>query len=104
MWAKALYEGKVFSEESLEQMLEPVSEEAGYGMGAQIWETEWGPIYGHGGIFPGYQTQMIYVPELKCSIAMQVNADRLSGKLGGSMLEFVFSFVPIITYGYQNTL
>ena len=102
VFAKVLYEGELFSQESLNSMLEPANGTyrlpvgSGYGFGVQLWETEWDLIYGHGGIFPGYQTEMIYVPKLKCSIAMHVNADRLSGKLGGSMLEFMFSFIPII--------
>lgn len=84
MWAKTLYEGKVFSKrESLEAMLTPVSASSGrgggrgneYGLGVQIRDSKWGRTYGHSGWFPGYLSEMEYFPEQKAAISIQFNTD-----------------------------
>lgn len=78
-WAKALYEGKVFGKASLAQMLagDEVREGlgSGYGLAAQIWKTDFGTSYGHGGWFPGYLSQMEYFPDQRISVAIQFNTD-----------------------------
>ncbi|MFC1725001.1 serine hydrolase domain-containing protein [candidate division KSB1 bacterium] len=101
-WAKVLYEGKVFSRETLTEMLKPYDfrtgqpSETGYGLGVFVFNSPFGKMYGHGGIFPGYQTEMIYLPDLKCSIAMQVNADIFSGKINGRLISFIMRALPVI--------
>jgi len=40
-----------------------------------ISETEFGPAYGHGGWFPGYRTSMVYYPNYKIAVAIQINTD-----------------------------
>ncbi len=55
-----------------------------------------GLIYGHGGFFPGYETQMSYFPKWKIALTVQVNADSLSGKLDGSLNQFIEQLVPIL--------
>ena len=64
-----------------------------------IHRSQYGFVYGHGGFFPGYQTEMEYVPELKCAFVIQVNADPFSGKIKGSLAGFISEFFPII-YNY----
>ncbi len=46
-----------------------------YGMGVMIRDSKWGPVYGHGGWFPGYRTELAYFPERKTAIAVQFNTD-----------------------------
>ena len=101
-WVVNLYEGRVFSRSSLDEVLQTVSYEtgepafSGYGLGVQTWESDWGLIYGHGGIFPGYQTQIEYIPQLKCGMALQVNADRFSGRLNQTLHELIGQFLPLV--------
>ena len=76
-WAKLLYEGKAFPSELLPRMLDGVPAKLGpntrYGLGVILRETRLGPIYGHSGFFPGYATEMLYVPSLRTAAAIQVN-------------------------------
>jgi D-alanyl-D-alanine carboxypeptidase len=78
-WAKAMYEGKAFDVSLVPQMLEGVSapmlgKETKYGLGAIIRPTRVGLTYGHSGFFPGYMTDMMYFPEHKIAVAVQVNS------------------------------
>ena len=77
-WAKMIYEGKAFSPDLLPQVLEGVSapmlgRESKYGLGVIIRQTTAGTSYGHSGFFPGYVTDMMYFPEHKVAVAVQVN-------------------------------
>ncbi len=76
-WASLLYQGKVFQSSLLTSMLEGVpaklGPEAKYGLGVIIRPTPLGISYGHSGFFPGYITEVMYFPELKTAIAVQVN-------------------------------
>jgi D-alanyl-D-alanine carboxypeptidase len=77
-WAKMFYEGKAFSPDLLPQVVEGVSapmlgRESKYGLGAIIRKTPAGTSYGHSGFFPGYMTDMMYYPEQKIAVAVQVN-------------------------------
>jgi D-alanyl-D-alanine carboxypeptidase len=84
LWAKALYEGKVFRKpETLQLLLTGVDSSGGrggakgskYGLGVQIRESPWGTSYGHGGWFPGYLSELEYFPSKKTAIAVQFNTD-----------------------------
>ena len=77
-WAKLMYEGQAFDRSLLPQMLEGVAapmlgRETRYGLGVIIRTTRLGKAYGHSGFFPGYMTDMIYFPDDKVAIAVQVN-------------------------------
>lgn len=76
-WAKLLYEGKAFDASLLPFMLDGVATDMGpeirYGLGVVIRPTAWGPSYCHGGIFPGYRSVIVYVPEKRISVALQLN-------------------------------
>jgi D-alanyl-D-alanine carboxypeptidase len=101
-WAKMLYEGKVINPASLEKMLQTVNtytekpNKFGYGLGVQVWESEAGLVYGHGGIFPGYQSQMEYFPRYKFSLALQVNMDRTVLEQAKFMHKHVSMFIPLV--------
>lgn len=89
-WAKAMYEGKAFSADLLPQMLDGVPAKLGrdtkYGLGVIIRPTQIGLTYGHSGFFPGYMTDMMYFPESKISIAVQVNSS-VPQNFGGKSLS-----------------
>ena len=96
-WAKMIYEGKAFSPDLLPQVLDGVSapmlgRETKYGLGVIIRKTAAGTSYGHSGFFPGYLTDMMYFPEHKVAIAVQVNTSvgRSLGKpLGRVLVEMM---------------
>ena len=78
-WAKLMYEGKAFDKSLLPEMLDGVSapmlgRETKYGLGVIIRPTRTGLTYGHSGFFPGYMTDMMYFPDTKISVAVQVNS------------------------------
>lgn len=96
-WAKMIYEGKAFSPDLLPQVLDGVSapmlgRETKYGLGVIIRKTALGTSYGHSGFFPGYMTDMMYFPEQKIALAVQVNTSvgRSLGKpLGRVLVEMM---------------
>jgi D-alanyl-D-alanine carboxypeptidase len=98
-WSKALYEGRAFDASLMPQVLDGVPAKLGpgvkYGLGVIIRETEAGPVYGHSGFFPGYLTEMVYFPDLKAAVAVQVNtsAPRSTGK---PLFRFLTDFADII--------
>jgi len=79
-WAAILYTGEAFDAPYLETMLETVP--AGqlgpgreYGLGVIVTPTDLGPLQGHDGFMPGYETAMGYLPEVGIAAAVQVNSD-----------------------------
>ncbi|MFZ1699735.1 MAG: serine hydrolase [Pyrinomonadaceae bacterium] len=86
-WAKMIYEGKAFHSSLLPQVLDGVDapmlgRTTKYGLCAIIRPTPAGITYGHSGFFPGYMTDMMYFPETKVAIAVQVNTS-VGRDLGG---------------------
>jgi D-alanyl-D-alanine carboxypeptidase len=99
-WAKAMYEGKAFSKNMLEEMLKGVDSpqlgrDAKYGLGVIIRPTSKGLTYGHSGFFPGYFTEMMYFPKEKIAIAVQVNSSvpRDIGRPLGRMIIEAFEII-----------
>ena len=96
-WARMFYEGKAFSPDLVPQVVEGVAapmlgRESKYGLGAIIRKTPAGTSYGHSGFFPGYMTDMMYFPEHRIAVAVQVNTSvgRSLGKpLGRVLVEVV---------------
>lgn len=94
-WAKLMYEGKAFDASLLPEMLAGVSapmlgKETKYGLGVIIRPTRAGLTYGHSGFFPGYMTDMMYFPEHKIAVAVQVNSSvpqNLGKPLGRVLVE-----------------
>lgn len=77
-WAKMIYEGKAFSSDLLPEVLQGVpapmlGRETKYGLGVIIRQTPASVSYGHSGFFPGYMTDMMYFPEHRVAVAVQVN-------------------------------
>ncbi len=93
-WAKIMYEGKAFDPSLLPLMLDGVPAKLGrdakYGLGVIIRPTQAGLSYGHSGFFPGYMTDMMYFPEQKMAVAVQVNTSvpqDLGKPLGRVLIE-----------------
>jgi D-alanyl-D-alanine carboxypeptidase len=77
-WAKLYFEGKAFDDSLMPQVLDGVAapmlgRDTKYGLCAIIRKTAAGTTYGHSGFFPGYLTDVMYFPEQKIAVAVQVN-------------------------------
>ncbi len=102
-WAKMMYEGKAFDPSLLPQVLDGVSapmlgRETKYGLGVIIRTTQAGKSYGHSGFFPGYVTDMMYFPDSRIAVAVQVNtsAPQTLGKpLGRVLVEMAQIISPV---------
>jgi D-alanyl-D-alanine carboxypeptidase len=98
-WGKVLYEGKAFDASMMAPFLDGVPARLGpetkYGLGVIIRPTALGVTYGHSGFMPGYQTELMYFPELKTSIAVQVNSS-VPRSTGKSLRAFVTDFATLI--------
>jgi D-alanyl-D-alanine carboxypeptidase len=77
-WARELYAGDALPKKSLDEMLQSTTtgEGAGYGLGVEIARSKWGKSYGHDGEFPGYLSEMRYLPKYKLAVAFQINSDQ----------------------------
>ena len=86
-WAKLYFEGSAFDGSLMPQVLEGVAapmlgRDIKYGLCVIIRKTAAGTSYGHSGFFPGYVTDMMYFPDRKIAIAVQVNTS-VPGVFGG---------------------
>ncbi len=86
-WGRELYAGRALSPAARKIMLDAavparLGPETKYGLGVIVRPaTPVGLAWGHSGFFPGYQTELIYLPELGLSLAIQINtsAPRATG-------------------------
>jgi len=72
-----MYEGRAFDPALLPRMLDGVPARLGpdtrYGLGVIIRRTPLGETWGHSGFFPGYATELVYLPDAKVAVAVQAN-------------------------------
>jgi D-alanyl-D-alanine carboxypeptidase len=99
-WVKLIYEGKAYSADLLPQALDGVpapmlGRDVKYGLGTIIRKTAIGTSYGHSGFFPGYLTDMMYFPDKKIGIAVQVNTS-VQQSLGRPLGRVVVEMVGVI--------
>jgi D-alanyl-D-alanine carboxypeptidase len=98
-WGKILYEGRAFPPEMMAKFLDGVPARLGpeskYGLGVIIRPSPLGITYGHSGFMPGYQTELVYFPELKTSVAVQVNSSA-RGATGRSLRAYAIEFAQIL--------
>ena len=98
-WAKALYEGRGFDPSLMPQALDGVPARLGrdvrYGLGIMLRPTALGMTWGHSGFFPGYLTEVMYFPETKTAIAVQVNTS-VQRSVGGSPTRFILALAQAL--------
>ena len=98
-WAKALYEGRAFDPSLMPQALDGVPARLGrdvrYGLGIMLRPTALGMTWGHSGFFPGYLTEVMYFPETKTAIAVQVNTS-VQRSVGGSPTRFILALAQAL--------
>jgi D-alanyl-D-alanine carboxypeptidase len=104
-WAKMMYEGRAYSPDLLPQVLDGVSapmlgRETKYGLGVIVRKTSAGTSYGHSGFFPGYMTDMMYFPDSKIAIAVQVNTS-VGRDLGKPLSRVLVEMIEIIRASNQ---
>lgn len=96
-WSRMLYEGKAFDPALLPVMLDGVparlGRDAKYGLGVIIRPTPLGVTYGHSGFFPGYATEMLYFPDRKLGMALQVN---VTDPYPRGMMPFLLSVARLV--------
>ncbi len=105
-WAKMIYEGRAYSPDLLPQVLDGVpaptlGRETRYGLGVIIRKTAAGTSYGHSGFFPGYMTDMMYFPEQKIAVAVQVNTS-VGRDLGKPLSRLVWEVFEIVKGSPEN--
>lgn len=105
-WAKMMYEGRAYSPDLLPQVVEGVAapmlgRETKYGLGVIIRKTTLGTAYGHSGFFPGYMTDMMYFPEHKIAVAVQVNTS-VGRSLGKPLSRVLLEAMEVLTAGVAN--
>jgi D-alanyl-D-alanine carboxypeptidase len=94
------YEGKAFSADLVPQVVAGVSapmlgRETTYGLAAIIRKTTAGTSYGHSGFFPGYLTDMMYFPDEKIAVAVQVNTS-VGRSLGKPLSRVLVEMMEVI--------
>jgi D-alanyl-D-alanine carboxypeptidase len=99
-WAKLMYEGKIIDTSLVSEMLNGIPAKLGrdakYGLGVIIRRSQTGVLtYGHSGFFPGYLTEMMYFPDKKISVAIQVNTS-VPANLGKSTARVSLELSEII--------
>jgi D-alanyl-D-alanine carboxypeptidase len=99
-WAKMIYEGRAYSPDLLPLVLEGVpapmlGRETKYGLCVIIRQTAAGTSYGHSGFFPGYMTDMMYFPDRKIAVAVQVNTS-VGQSLGKPLSRVLVAVVELI--------
>lgn len=99
-WAKLMYEGKAFDASLVSEMLNGIPAKLGrdskYGLGVIIRKSQTGVLtYGHSGFFPGYLSEMMYFPEHKISVAIQVNSS-VPQNLGKSQARMALEMLETI--------
>ena len=96
-WAKLVYEGDVFPDSLLPEMLDGVDADDGvrYGLGVFIRQTPLGLAYGHGGFFPGYRSEMMYFPDHRFAVAIQFNSN-VGPMLGPPTVEILLELASIV--------
>lgn len=100
-WCDLYYNSKVFGKDLKNKMVSINSNgknvyqnKHSYGMGSFIYNTKHGIAYGHSGFMPGYNSIMLYYPDHKVSLALQINCDFAIQKMPlTSYLEHLMNFI-----------
>lgn len=91
-WMRLVYEGRVYPDTLLPQVVNGVDASTQLGRGARyglttiIRETPFGITYGHSGFMPGFVTDARYWPDRRVAVVIQVNTS-VPGALGRPSAE-----------------
>lgn len=85
-WAWDVFEGRTRLGTEYAHMMVSKPVEAGrrgrYGLGVYVFDTEFGPLYAHGGWFMGYKSYVGYFPNCHVSASIQINSEQIGDKTG----------------------
>jgi D-alanyl-D-alanine carboxypeptidase len=109
-WGHALYAGAALSPAARKLMIDAavpakLGPETKYGLGVIVRPTTpVGPVWGHSGFFPGYQTELIHVVDSGVTLAIHINssAPRVTG--GKPLLRVLYDIAAMVnTRPFPNT-
>ena len=95
-WGHALYTAKAISPKMRDLMIAEavparLGPETKYGLGVIVRPTTpVGPTWGHSGFFPGYQTELLHLPEAGLTLAIQINTSAARPQGTRSLLRFLY--------------
>jgi len=100
-WGRELYAGRALSAAARTMMLDAavparLGPETRYGLGVIVRSA--GPVgrtYGHSGFFPGYQTELLHVPDLGVSLALQINTSAPRATGGRSLVRVLYDLAAM---------
>ena len=100
-WGRELYAGRALSAGARTLMLEAsvparLGPETRYGLGVIVRPA--GPVgqtWGHSGFFPGYQTELLHVPDLGVSLAVQINTSAPRATGGRSLVRVLYDIAAM---------
>ncbi len=85
-WAWDVFEGRtrLGTEYARMMVLNPVDtgKRGRYGFGVYVFDTEFGPLYAHGGWFMGYKSYVGYFPNCHVAASIQINSEAIGDKTG----------------------
>jgi len=74
LFMRGLFGGDLLSDDSLQEMITPIDiGDADYGLGINIFEEQWGTVYGHLGATNGFQSGLFYDQEFDTVVVMLTN-------------------------------
>jgi D-alanyl-D-alanine carboxypeptidase len=95
-WGHALYTAQAISPKMRDLMISEavparLGPETKYGLGVIVRPTTpVGPAWGHSGFFPGYQTELLHLPESGLTLAVQINSSAARPQGTRSLLRFLY--------------
>ena len=101
-WGHELYAGKALSPTARQLMIDAavparLGPETKYGLGVIVRaSTPAGPTWGHSGFFPGYQAELLYVPDLGVSLATQINTSAPRSTGPRSLLRGLYDIAAMV--------
>ena len=101
-WGLELYAGRAISDAARKMMIDAavparLGPETKYGLGVIVrTATPAGETWGHSGFYPGYQTELIYIPTLKVSLALQINSSAPRSAGTKSLLRALYDIAGMV--------
>jgi D-alanyl-D-alanine carboxypeptidase len=101
-WGHALYMAKAISPRARDLMIAEavparLGPETRYGLGVIVRPTTpAGPAWGHSGFFPGYQTELLHLPERRLTLAIQVNTSAPRPPGTRPLLRFLYDAAGLV--------